>query len=269
MKRWCLTLVCLTICASSAQAGVMIRPAPGPTRIDKSDAVIVGKVDRIEPEDVKVGETMYRIAVVKVNDAIKGAKDAKTLRIGFVPTPDGRPKIIRPGFRPIQLQVGQEGIFLLAKNAKGDFYTIGGQAGFYINSENNKDFDKEVQIAKTTVKVLNKPMDALEAKNAEERLIAAAVFIDKYRTFRGPRAAQEPINAEESKLILQALANADWKTQVNSTSLRPSAQQLFQRLGVTATDGFMVPMGGDYQTVAQAWCRDNAAKYRIQRYVAK
>src|SRR5439155_17851245 len=131
------------------------------------------------------------------------------------PKDDGKgPFIIRTGARPVQLQVGQEGLFILKNQAAEKVYTIGGVVGYYINSDKNPDFDKEVQAAKAAAKVLANPQASLKAKDADERLLAAAILIDKHRTYRGPNSKQEPIDAEESKQILQALADADWKTQI-------------------------------------------------------
>lgn len=273
MKRAILFLAaafaCVSMQGATARGGVVPTPPPGAARIANADAVIVGKVEALEPQDVKVGNATYRIAVVKINQGVRGIKDQKTLRIGFVPIEKpGNPMVIRTGARPVQLEAGQEGLFILTKQAKEDFYTIGGVIGYYINSNNNKGFDQEVATAKLVVRVLEKPLDALKGKDAEERLLAAAILIDKHRTFRGPKSTQEPIDAEESKLILQALADADWQAGANFSSLRPSPGQLFQRLGVTAKDGFTPAKGATYQTAAQNWLRENAQKYRIQRYVA-
>jgi hypothetical protein len=271
MRR--LYLAATIACASAwtcgtAYAGVIVMPPPGPARVANSDAVIVGKVEALEPQDRMIGNTKYRIAVVKINEGIKGAKAGqKTLRIGFVPIEKPNPMVIRTGARPVQLEAGQEGLFLLKKQAKEDFYTIGGVVGYFINSDKNKDFDKEVQAAKASAKVTENLTGSLKAKDAEERLSAAAVLIEKYRTFR-PNAKQDPIDAEESKQILQALAGADWQTQVNFASLRPSPTQLFQRLGVTAKDGFVPPKGGNYQDAIRMWLVRNADTYRIQRFVA-
>jgi hypothetical protein len=262
-----LTCIGLGACGSAARGGVIVMPPPGPARVAKADAVIVGTVDGIEPQDVKVGNTTYRIAVVRINQGLKGIKDEKTLRIGFIPLEMPKPMVIVTGARPVQLKAGQEGLFILSKQAKENFYTIGGVVGYYINSDKNKEFEKEVQVAKAAAKVTENPQAALKAKDADERLLAAAILIEKYRSFR-PNAKQEPIDAQESKLILQALADADWQTPWNFTSLRSNPGQLFQRLGVTAKDGFTVPQGANYQAAAQTWVRENAQKYRIQRFVA-
>jgi hypothetical protein len=270
-----LTVLSLWASSSSAHAGTVAMPPPGPNRIADADAVIVGKVEALEPQDVKVGNATYRIAVVKINQGLKGTKDAKTLRIGFVPPPmpkegDKGPFVITSGPRPLQLVAGQEGLFLLKKQAKEDFYVIGGVIGYYINSDRNPSFEKEIQVAKASALVLTKPQEALKSKSAEERLLAAAILIEKYRNYRGPPVVpkQEPIDAEESKLILQVLADADWKTDWNFNSLRPIPGQLFQRLGITAKDGFTPPAGGNFQAAAQAWVRENAQKYHIQCFVA-
>ena len=262
-------IACVSVwTCESARAGVIVMPPPGPARVANSDVVIVGKVDALEPQDVKVGNTNYRIAVVKINEGIKGAKAGQpTLRIGFVPIEKPNPMVIRTGARPVQLEPGQEGLFVLKKHAREDFYTIGGVVGYFINSDKNKDFDKEVQAAKASAKVTENLTGSLKAKDAEERLSAAAVLIEKYRTFR-PNAKQEPIDAEESKQILQALAGADWHVQVNFMSLRTNPTQLFQRLGVMAKDGFVPPKGGNYQDAIRMWLVRNADTYRIQRFVA-
>ena len=266
-------LACVGVWAfvSAVWGGQIPLPPPGPARVATADAVIVGKVEAIEPQDVKVGNSTHRIAVVRINDAVRGVKDEKTLRIGFVPLPMPQvgkgPIVISSGARPVQLAAGQEGLFILKKQAKETFYTIGGVVGYYINSDKNPGFDKEVQAAKTAAKLMDNPQAGLKSKDADERLLAAAILIDRYRTFRGPTNKQEPIDAEESNEIMKVLADADWQGQLNFMGLRAHPQQLFQQLSVTAKDGFM-PTGTNYQAAAQKWVRDNASKYRIQRYVA-
>jgi hypothetical protein len=256
----------------AVQGGVVALPPPGPARVANADAVIVGNVVGLEPEDVTVDKTTYRIAVVRINQGLKGTKDAKMLRIGFIPLPkpgeNGKgPKVVVTGARPVQLQAGQEGLFILRKHAKGDFHVLGGVVGYFINSDKNADFDKEVQTVKAITKVMENPQAALKAKDAEERLLAAAILIDQYRTYRGPNFKLEPIDAEESKKILQALADSDWKTAGDFVSLRPSPARLFRSLGVTAADGFAAA-GPNFEAAAQKWVREHAQKYRIQRIVA-
>ena len=252
-----------------AAYALVIAPPAGPQRVINADAVVVGKVVGIEPQDVMVTNVTYRVAVVKVDDAIRGAKDAKQVRVAFIPPPANPTKLIRPGFRGVQLAVGNTGMFILKKHEKEDFYTLGGPNGYFINSENNKNFDDDVKSVKAIVKIAQDPKAGLKSKDAEEKLIAAAVLVEKYRTFRGGigKPMEEPIDAAESKQILHVLAEADWKQAVGFGSLKPNPAQLFGRLGVNQNDGFVVPPGQNYQQVVQTWLRDNAEKYRIKRFV--
>ena len=266
-------LTCVAMYTPTAPAGVIAMPPPGPARVANADAVIVGKVEAIEPQDIKVGNMTYRIAVVKINQGVRGVKDAKTLRIGFIPPPmpvvGKGPIVISSGASPVHLVAGQEGLFILKKDAKEDFYTIGGVVGYFINSDKNADFAKEVQTAKAAAKMMENPLDSLKSKDADERLLGAALLIEKYRTYRGPNSKLEPIDAAQSKAIMQVLADADWQAQPNSfNSLKPNPVELFRRLNVTAKDGFTPPTDGRYQAAVHTWVRDNAAKYRIQGFVA-
>jgi hypothetical protein len=266
--RACLIAVVFSLTAVAANAGVLVQPPPGAARVANADAVVVGKVTSIEPQDVMVGTTKYRIAVVQIEDAIKGVKEGvKSVRIGFIPIEKPKPNVFVTGGRPVQLQVSQGGLFLLKKNSKEAFFEIGGIVGYYVNSDKNDEFAKELAAAKSAAKASVNPQASLKSKDADERLAAAAILVEKYRAYRGPKASQEAIDAEESKLILKALAEADWKGQVNFASLRPNMGQLFNRLGVTKADGFTPAVGANYQEAARAWVRDNAEKFRIQRNV--
>jgi hypothetical protein len=270
-------LFCLAVAAGlglwvqPSSAGVLVMPPAGPARVLNSDAVFVGKVVGLEPQDVQVMNVTYRIAVVQIEQPLHGVKkDDKMLRVAFQPPagPGGKGPFI-PGIRGVQLQVGQEGMFLVKKHDKEKFYTFVGPAGYFISSQNNANFEKDVATVKATVKLMDNPQAALKSKDAEERLLAAALLIEKYRTFRGPGKLQtEPIDAAESKQILLALADADWQVTANPGSLRASPQQLFNRLGVTAKDGWMPPPGLVQPAAIQSWLRDNAEKYRIQRLVS-
>ena len=271
-KFWLAALVTSLAVPSTARAGVIAMPPPGPARIANADVVVVGKVEGIEPQDVKVGTATYRIAVVKISQGLRGVKDEKTIRVGFTPLPkpakDG-PLVITSGPRPIQFEVGQEGLLLLTKQGKEKFYTLPGPVGYYVGSEKNPNFENEVKAIKGFAAAIADPQKALKSKDAGERLVAASLLIDKYRSFRGPgKVKLEPIDAEESKLIMETLADADWKAQLDFASFRPSASALFQQLGVTAKDGFTVPAGANYQEVAQRWVQGNVQKYRIQRLVS-
>jgi len=267
------SILATAVAAGIVHAGTIAMPPPGPARVANADAVIVGKVEALEPQDMKVGTTNYRIAVVRITQGLRGTKDEKTVRVGFIPTPPqpkGGPIVVTSGPREVQFQVGQEGLLLLVKKGKENFYVLPGPVGYYVGSEKNPSFEKEVQGIKGFAKAIEDPQKALKSNDADEQLVAASLLIDKYRSLRGPgKVKLEPIDAEESKRILQVLADADWKAQLNFSTFRPNAAGLFQQLGVAAKDGFMPPPGGNYQEAAHRWVRENMEKYRIQRLVVE
>jgi hypothetical protein len=271
--------------ALSARA-MMIAPPPGPQRLAQSDVVIVGKVMAIEDKDIEttpapgsLAKVTYRVAVVRVTEAVKGAQGKETIRVAWIApqvpapvgNPGGGPVLIRPGLRRpgITLAVGQDGLFYLTKHHQEDFLVA--PAYFSFSSSQNANFNQEVDTARKTVKMLADPMPALKSTDARERLLAASLLVSRYRNRPAGNVRTEPIPAEESKLILAALADADWNQpfQFGQTS----AIQVFNQLGLTAQDGWAPPQqvktAQDYPNAAREWLRQNRDTYRLQRFVTE
>jgi hypothetical protein len=252
-----------------------IAPPPGPVRIVNSDAVFVGRVDEFEPVDVDAKQfpgaketVKFRIATVKVTEVIRGLKDEKTIRVGFVPFVAPKPGVPITGRgRGPELTVGQEGLFMISKHADGKFYLVP-DFGYFVSSK-DKAFDAEVKTAKKVVKIMADSTSALKSKDEDERLMAASILVSKYRTPKGQFPfKEEPIDAEESKLILGVIASSKWTVARFGD---PNPQQLFFQLGITAKDGWMPPKKitspDDMRNAVQAWIRDHG-EYRIKRYVS-
>src|SRR5205823_788591 len=112
-------------------------------------------------------------------------------------------------------------------------------------------------------KLLANPLKGLKDTDSENRFLTAALLLARYRNAH-PGARQVEIPAEESKLILTALAEANWKEQNwRLGSLMP--QPTFLRLGLTDKDGWKLT-GGDFSSAAKEWLRTHGAKYRIKRF---
>jgi hypothetical protein len=187
-----------------------------------------------------------------------------TIRLGYVPIPFGV-AISPPPFQPV---VGMEGCFFLTKHGVGGFYLAPGGLNFL--NKKNPSFDKDIVLLKRCVKILQEPNAALKAKNAEERFLAAAMLLAQYRTRKSPKDQTEPIDAEQSKLILKALASADWTPTTDLMKLSP--RLVLYRLPLTKKDGWEPPAANDAKALAayaQKWLNDHADTYRIQRFVAK
>jgi hypothetical protein len=180
------------------------------------------------------------------------------IRLGFVPIP---PMVaINPP--PFQATVGMEGCFFLLKN--GDLYLPSGPLGFL--DKKSATFEKDLALVKRCVKILEGPDAALKSKDAEERFLAAGMLVARYTARRSPNAKTEPIDAEQSKRILEALAAADWAPTNDFTKLSP--QMVLGRLPLTDKDGWAPPRDPKtYPAYAQQWVKDHAATYRIQKFV--
>jgi hypothetical protein len=246
---------------------------PLPNRVAGAEIVVVGKVTAFEEKTVMVApfpgaktKTEFKIAVITVSDPLMAPKGTKTIRIGFVP-PQPMVVVSPP---PFQATIGQEGCFFLTKlgEGEGDFFVPRGQLGFL--DKKNASFDKDIALVKRCVKILEDPNAALKGKNGEDRFLAAGMLVARYTTRKSPNAKAEPIDAEQSKLILQALAAADWTSAPDMMQLSPL--MVLYRLPLTAKDGWTPPSPKNqaaYAAYIQQWLRDHADSYRIQRFVAE
>ena len=260
----------------------------------QSDALVIGTVTAIEPEAVQAApvpngnKVPYMVAVVKIHENLLGVKGVTHIRIGFLPSgqigqvyDDDEMEFAlgcggrwQPG-RDTQPREGQTACFFLKKHHNGEFYTMVPYGAPL--SKKLLYFDDEIKQIKKAVKVMEKPLEALQVKVAAERQFAAALLVQKYRA-QQPNAATvkvQPISAEESKLILTALGEMTWGDAGPDGENTLSLQNSFWQLGLSDKDGWKQPTvkdGEDYNTVMGAavkkWCQDNTSTYQILRNVA-
>jgi hypothetical protein len=271
----------------------------------RAECIVIGKVRSIETEPAIAAtterekfKTVFKVAVIAVDETLAGDKSAKTVRVGFRiinknyknPLPGLAPLHLTP---PSELEVGQEGYFVLVKHYEQPFFLMPGSFGFdgqpRIGGDFGGDgtlikkgtplFESDVAMMKRCSKLMEDPKAALKSKDVEERLLATAILITKYRTpppmdlylrmgvplgQPAPIAKMEPIDAVESRLILEALALADLN-RATDAKLKISALGLFNKLGLTKADGW----DPNETDAARKWLKANADKYRIQRFVSK
>ena len=255
--------------ALSARAD-MAAPPPPLMRAAQADIVVIGKVVSIEektvtarrfPGDMDKGE--YRIAVVKIESAVLGAKDLTHIRVGYLPA---APNPRRPP--PVQLNKDDEVILFLQPHFEGNFHI----APYYYDGITKKDakaFDTVVADVKRAGKLLSDPQAGLNSKEQKDRFETAALLIARYRTTRpyAGKVSEAAIDVKESKLILTALAEADWGNgQVRWDTLTPAAA--FSSLNLRPNDGWTPPQDlGKFPEAAKKWLKDNAETYRVKKFV--
>jgi hypothetical protein len=255
-------LACLVVLTAALPAlAMMPAPEPMPKRVGRADIVVIGKVVAIEDRTVSVEQfvgakekTQYGVAVIEVSEGLVGAKDKSKVRVGFIPPPppNANVKTKHRGYVPT---VGQEACFILSKHVVGDFY----EPGLYNVIDKSA---REVDEVKRCAKLFADTDAGFKSENAGDRLLTAGLLISRYRSVKfgsGPTKS-EPIDAAQSRQILDALAGADWT--------KPEPLLYFYSLGLAAQDGWTPPKDAKEQSAAaQKWLKDNAAKYRIQRLV--
>jgi hypothetical protein len=262
----------------SARA-MMVRPPAGPVKVAQADTVVVGRVMGLEDQDVTAplpgttNKVKYRIAVVRVHERIKGGKGKDTVRVGFlspapaVPPGGGVRVFIR---RPasVNLAPGQDGIFYLTRHPTESFYVV--PAFYSFTSSQAPNYAEELKGARKAVKLLQDPMAGLKSKDAKDRLLTAELLLGQYRTPKGGPVKTAPISAEESKLILSALLDADWTPRPVPFG-QTTPQMLFYQLGATDKDGWRPPQNvrnpQEINNAMRAWLREHRDTFRIQRFV--
>jgi hypothetical protein len=273
MNRAFFVPLVLAALPAAAHAKIAVPQPPHPAiRAALADCIVVGKVTSIEEKPVDAlaapgakDKVPYTVAVVKVDEAITGAKGLTHVRVGFLPR-QGRLAAFQ-----FQLAKDQEVCLVLQSHFDGAFYTATYAYDAIDRKTSGEVFDKQVNDLKKYVKLLADPKPGLTAKDVQERVETAAMLVAKYRTPR-PAAAPpktEPVDAETSKLVLQALADADWAPK-NVVDYRMTPLAVFQQLGLTEKDGWTTPK--DYKQIpdaAKKWLKENAGTYRIQAFVVE
>jgi hypothetical protein len=266
---------------TTARAVVPLVAPPVPKRVALADLVVIGKVSAIEEQVVEASPLIkipqvsttvsYRIAVVSIDTALFGAKKNQTKVRVAVFQPARKAGEDRPKRLPkVQFVVDQEGCFFLRKHPEESFFVVQEPYEF-LDKTQTKDYAKEIDLAKQCARLITDVDTALEAKDANDRLLAASMLIFRFRTpvvvyTKEPKT--EPIDAIQSKRILKVLAEADWTEKGLPSAMAPLS--LFLYLGLTDQDGWRAPdEPKNLSDSAREWLRKNAGTYRIQRYVAE
>ncbi len=260
--RWLSALIAVIVVASPALAR-RIAPPPIAVRVAQADATFVGKVTGFGPKMIPAGlekgdEREMQVAEVVVSAALLGGVP-KNVEVGFFP---GGGRI--PG---TTLAKDSEAIFFVRKHpTRKNTYV----AEMYFSASSEKDnpeFKTQVAEAKKAAAALADPMKALKSKDAAERQLAASLLVTRYKTpASGAEPKTEAVPAAESKLILEALADADWDAAPPG-GYQLAARGIFARLGATAADGWTAPKDfTKFAEEARKWLKDNAGKFKMTRY---
>jgi hypothetical protein len=176
------------------------------------------------------------------------------------------------------LNVGQEGIFFLqADSAKGFCRQI--EYALPID-KSSLQFENARKAVAAMVKVFADPDRTIRADKARDRQFAAVALVARYRAshpaFGTAKHVSESIPADQSKRILDALAEMKWDDPPLDPEGVMTLPHAFRQLQPTDKDGWQEPKPNanedadevEGKAVAQ-WFKDHSAKYRIERLVAQ
>lgn len=276
--------VAALVFAPSADAKRAIRIFSPTEKLVRSDVVAVGKVTALEKDTIDAPQypgapdkVAYKIAVVKIENGLVGANNITHVKIGFIPPAEGAPPVGRPGrggYAPVNLTKDMEALFYLKKHHSADFYTV--EPIMAPTDTKDEGYKAQLETVKKGAAVIADPTKALKAEKADDRLFAAALLVTKYRSYpeNAPEVENVKIGADESKLILKAIAEGDWKKDQDGVS--PHPYQAFSMLGLNQTSGFKFPQvkpGEDFITKAKEtyteWLAGAGKDYQITKIVAK
>ena len=275
-----------------------------------------------EPVDLKTVEVIgidwpqrktrtvsYQVALVKVQENLMGAENLTHLKIAFVPRkavpppPTARPFlpkdldiVQRTTAYPVELREGEEYLFFLLKHPGGPYYVgpyyrdVDIVRGLGAPITPTKEIDKAMGIDQTIEQVkkitaiLANPLAGLKSDKAEVRAQAAVVLVMKFRSrpYFAQQVDEVPIDAEMSRLILQALAEADWREKANvdlDVANAVDALELGPRDGWKHSSvAFAPPRPGQpsldslrlalHKSFVE-WLKGPGKNYRIKKFVAK
>src|SRR5262245_20312334 len=217
-----------------ATAGAGLGPPPPAFIAMTADVVVVGTVVAIEPDAVEaaphnyqaparkgaadrpaIPKVPYKIAVLKIEDAVMGAKGLTQLRVGFeegAGAGKARPGPPRPG---IQFVKGQEGCFFLTRHSTADFYIH--QPGYLVAPllKTSPVYETEFTRIRFVAKTIDDPVTALKSKTVEDRFFAAQTILTRNArgvplTPGGVGTATEDTPAEQTKMILALMLELPW-----------------------------------------------------------
>lgn len=260
-------------------------PAPIPHPIERAfsaPVVIVGTVTGIEPDlvdaapDPGLPKAGYRIAVVKIGKNLAGAAGLTHIRVGFIPPAKPIPGARRADLRERpdpKLKEGREMLFFLTKHPDGVFYAIPNT--LHPVEASASDFKVQIESVTKALAAVADPVRSLTAANALDRFDAALALVTKYRMSDGRRDVEAvPIDADENRLILKALAEGDWKN--DPSGVRLSGFIAIYRLGLSEADGWRAPggkQGEEYTETMRkafnAWLAGPGQDYHIKKFVSK
>lgn len=236
-----------------------------------ADMVVKGRVVAFEDKHVRVSAvpaapqtSAYQVGELIIAEVLHGPK-VERLRLGVLPDlADADGKVIQRGEDPAALR-GKDALFFVRLHHTGQFHQTDKRSYFLLTGR-----DQDAELVKECQRLARLMADAkksLQATDERDRLTTAAILLNRYRRSPDLIWKTEPIDAEESTLILDALASVSWAGRQADAETWLHPLQLFQMLEL---DGWVPPPKDavqDLEEKAKRWIAENRKTYRITRFL--
>lgn len=269
------TLAVTALLLVSRPASAYVGAPPLWRQLATSDCALLGRVEAYE-ESVRATlypgggpQQTFHVALVRITAPIWNTAGLTHVRVGFLAEAGTR--------TPRWVSVGHEVCLILERHHDEPFFVPNGWAESAAVKEEQDavHYALHVLALQCWGAVLENPDRSLRSSNGEERLHAAALLLARYRSYprhQGTKAASEPIPAEQSRLILESLAKADWTRPFPSDQIEPFGVFTMSFLNLQDKDNwppkdFKHQKGMFSVPAVRSWLDTNAATYRIERYV--
>jgi hypothetical protein len=251
-------------------------------RVAWSDLIVNGKVAEVERKPARYTtspttpvEWYTRTTRIEVSEVLLGPSKIESVRLAVNPMwldppkswsdtrnepPKGLPRVRA-------LAKGREGIFYLSRHHSGEVYVEAMNPIF--TDKDDPAYATELVQCRRLVRLLAEPKKSLQARDPADRLDTAGMLVWRYRVQRYDNQKTEPIDAEESKLILDVLAEVEWNWYPRDPQA-VAANRVFEWLA--PLEGMKAPaerenFEANFTRAAKEWLRANRERHRIQRYL--
>jgi hypothetical protein len=276
MTRLLLTLLTVTLTASASFAcGKGLTLYSPFQRILHSDVSAFGTVTAIERDEVEQpaaqpNQTLpsFRVAVVRVDQAVCGLRNVTHLKVLFT----GQ-----------QMWEGQElCLFVNRHPTLTGYYTPAAASPWYDRS--NPQHANSWNTVNALLPVVSDPITALKEGDATDRFRAAALLTMRYRKAQtgvpADKHAEEPVDRDESHLILKALCDVDWDHATDGVShwtpylllgLKANTSGFPHAEALNDGKGLSQHFGGSrnkFRDAFQQWVESDGSKFQVKKLVS-
>jgi hypothetical protein len=221
--------------------------------VASSDYVFMGQFEKFEANPVRAKqyredrEQNLKVAVIKVGRSFRGAEGITHLRVAC----------------PTSMQFpNKQCLFVLADHFDGPFCVFAtNYARRLISMKRELTSAEEVEYSRLC-EILDDPVAGLTSPKPEKRLLTAALVINQL-VFRSERTGKkEAMSVSMSKLVIDALAKADWTMKLKDDEDPIYAKKLFCQFRPDA-DTWRGKSSDVYAASAKDWLKEHADTFRV------